>query len=187
MKINKLNLSSDTIIRIAIVSILMIIAISTRLLPHPANFTGVAAVALLGGSLLPRKWALTLPLMIMIVSDLIIGLHPLFAFTWGSFALIAFLGNRYLRKVKAGSVVSASLGASVLFFIVTNFGVWLQGQMYAMNWSGLMACYYNAIPFFRNTLAGDLIYSVALFGAYALAIKLANLPQKQAGQNSVNG
>lgn len=180
MKINNLNLSSDTLIRVSIVTILMIIAISTRLMPHPANFTSVAAVALLGGSLLPRKWALSLPLIIMIASDLIIGLHPLVAFTWGSFALIAFLGHRYLRNVNAGSVVVASLGSSILFYIISNFGVWLQGQMYTMNWSGLVACYYNAIPFFRNTMAGDLVYSAVLFGAYALAINLAKLPSTQA-------
>lgn len=177
MKIHRFNRPSDLVIRITLVAVLMLIAIATRLMPHPANFTSVAAVALLGGSLLPRKWALSLPLLIMVVSDFIIGLHPLILFTWGSFALIALMSNRYLHRVNAGSVVLASLSASVFFYLVTNFGVWLQGQMYAMNWSGLISCYYNAIPFFRNTLAGDLVYSGVLFGAYALAAKAIKLPQ----------
>lgn len=177
MKIHRFNRPSDFVIRLSLVAILMVIAVATRLMPHPANFTSVAAVALLGGSLLPRKWALSLPLLIMVVSDLIIGLHPLVLFTWGSFAVIAFASHRYMRQVNAGSVVLSSLSASVFFYLVTNFGVWLQGQMYTMNWQGLMTCYYNAIPFFRNTMAGDLVYSVVLFGAYALAAKAVKLPQ----------
>lgn len=176
MKIQRFNRPSDFVIRLILVAVLMVIAVATRLVPHPANFTSVAAVALLGGSLLPRKWAVSLPLLIMVVSDLIIGLHPLILFTWGSFAVIALVSNRYMRRVNVGSVVLASLSASVFFYLVTNLGVWLQGQMYSLNWSGLLTCYYNAIPFFRNTMAGDLVYCGVLFGAYALAAKTAKLP-----------
>ena len=168
------NLSAKLVLAVGLV----ILAASTRLMPHPANFAGIAAVALFGGALLPRAWALTLPLASMIVSDLIIGLHPLIFFTWGTFAAIAFLSSKYLRKVTAFSVVGASVGASLLFYLVTNFAVWLQGDMYPMTLQGLMHCYYMAIPFFRGTLFGDLVYSGLLFGTYALAYRYSFPGQK---------
>ena len=173
MKVNKLSSSSDKTAMIIIAVGLIVTAVVTRLLPHPANFAPIAAVALFGGAVLPRKWALTLPLFCMIISDLIIGLHPLILFTWGSFAVIALLGSRYLKKITPLTVVGASIGASVLFYLVSNFGVWLEGRLYPVTLQGLIHCYYNALPFFRNTLVGDLVFSTILFGTYALAYKAA--------------
>lgn len=170
MKITK---SSSLAIKIAFVIALVIFAVATRLLPHPANFAPIAAIAIFGGAVLPRRWALVLPLLAMIVSDLIIGLHPLVFYTWGTFAVIALISNKVLKNIRPTSVVAMSLISSVLFYVVTNFAVWAQNQMYPMTASGLVHCYVNAIPFFRNTLLGDLIYTTLLFGVFALVTSVA--------------
>lgn len=146
---------------------LMILAITSRLLPHPDNFVPIAAIALFAGAILPLRLALTLPLGAMIISDFIIGLHSLFLLTWGCFLLVVFLGKYLIRKIKPISVITASLAASVLFYLITNFGVWAEGRMYSMTISGLIECYYMALPFFRHTILSDLFYSGLLFGAYA--------------------
>jgi hypothetical protein len=108
----------------------------------------------------------------MVASDLVIGLHPLVWVTWGSFLIIALASNRFLRKISPSRVFGASLGASVFFFVVTNFAVWVEGWLYPATTQGLINCYYNALPFFRNTLLGDLVFSAALFGTYALVYRL---------------
>lgn len=172
MHIQKLDNTSN-LAKLAIVGALILFAVMSRLVDHPANFTGIAAAAIFGGAILPKRWALTLPILAMIASDLIIGLHPLIIYTWGSFVLIALLSYRYLKNISPGSVVVASLSASILFYVVTNFGVWAEGRMYAMSLQGLIQCYSNAIPFFRNTLAGDLVFTSLLFVMYAFASSFA--------------
>lgn len=149
-----------------------------RLLPHPANLAPVGAIALFGGAILPRKLGWWLPVAVMMVSDLLfLGAYSGIVFTWIGFLLVGLFGmtlrgqNNWLR------VPVGVLGASVIFFIVSNFGVWLQGQMYAHTWAGLVQCYEMALPFFRNTFFGDFLYSWLLFGAYALAIRF--VPQRQ--------
>ncbi|QQS20423.1 hypothetical protein IPL85_01735 [Candidatus Saccharibacteria bacterium] len=149
---------------------LVAFAVFARLVPHPANFAPLAAVALFSGAILPRRWALVVPVIAMVTSDIIIGLHPLVLYTWGSFALIALIAGKYLTALRFSRVVASSVGASVLFFLVTNFGVWMQGLMYPKTGAGLIQCYINAIPFFRGTLLGDLFYSAMLFGLYAFFV-----------------
>lgn len=138
----------------------------SRLLPHLPNFTPVTAVAVLGGTLMPKRWALLLPLTAMVVSDILIGLHPLVLCTWGSFGLIALLAGRARQRASLGSLMLLGVSGSVLFYIITNFGVWLQGQMYKVNVSGLLSCYYHALPFFRNMLAGDILYIGFFYAAF---------------------
>lgn len=168
MKITKITYSKDKL-GLAIALALISFAVVSRVLPHPANFTPIAAVALFGGAILPRRWAIALPLVAMVISDLMIGLHPLIMFTWGSFAVIALISSYRFKTISASNVVVGSLGASILFFIVTNFGVFVEGRLYTSSLQGLAQCYINALPFFRNTLVGDIVYSALLFGAYALA------------------
>jgi hypothetical protein len=161
---------------------LILIAASFRILPHPANFAPVAAIAIFGGVILPRKLALWVPLSAMIISDLVIGLHPLIFLTWGCYMLIALASSTWLRKSNLLKGLSITLGGSVFFFIVTNFGVWAESGMYAHTWNGLMECYYMALPFFRNTVMSDLIYTAALFGIYFatknIGSKLQNVKAK---------
>jgi len=168
MRVQKI--ASDNRIAMGIAVCLVLLAACGRLLPHPANFTPMAAAALFGGGVLPRRrWAVAVPLAGMVASDLVLGLHPLFPLTWGCFALAALAGNMWLKKISPLSVAAFSLAGSLLFYIVTNFGVWLQGDMYPMTAAGLAHCYYMALPFFRNTVLGDLAFNGLLFGAYALA------------------
>lgn len=173
MKIEKITNSKN---RLGLIIALTLIsfAVISRILPHPANFTPIAAVALFGGAILPRRWAVSLPLVAMIISDLVIGLHPLVMFTWGSFAAIALISSYRFKKISTSNVLYGSLGASILFYVVSNFGVWAEGRLYALTLEGLAQCYINALPFFRNTLAGDMVYAGLLFGAYALATSIAN-------------
>ena len=141
----------------------------TRLLPHPWNFTPITAVALFSGSYLPRKLSFLVPLLAMAVSDLILGIHATLFFVYGSFALVAWIGQRIGENRTFSQVGSAVLASSFLFFMITNFGVWVTQSLYLKTVDGLVACYIAALPFFQATLAGDLFYTAVLFGGFALA------------------
>lgn len=154
---------------VAIALMLIAVGVGLRLLPHPANFTPIAAIAIFGGAVLPRKLAVWAPLGAMVVSDLFLGMHDTIFVTWGCYALIALASSHWLRKPNLLRGVALTLGSSVFFFAVTNFAVWVVSGMYAHTWAGLAHCYYMALPFFRGTLAGDVLYAAALFGIYALA------------------
>ena len=153
---------------------LIALAASLRILPHPANFAPVAAVAIFGGSILPRRLAVAAPLVAMMVSDLVIGLHSLIPLTWGCYALIALASSYWLRQPRLGRGIAVTLSGSTLFFVVTNFGVWAWSGMYVHTWSGLVLCYNLAIPFFRNTLLSDMVYTAGLFTVYALVKGLSH-------------
>ena len=142
-----------------------------RLLPHPDNLAPVGAIALFGGAVLPRKLGWWLPLAVMILSDAVLGFYHGIMFTWLAYLLVAFYGMSFRQQSNWLRVPLGALGGAVIFFIVSNFGVWAQGQMYAHTWAGLVQCYQMALPFFRNTFYGDFAYSVVLFGAYALALR----------------
>jgi len=143
---------------------LLVLGVLSRLLPHTANFTPVMALALFGGAYLKKKHVVLLPLLLMVLSDAVIGFHSIVLFTWGSVILIALLG-RSLRERKApGAVLGHSVLSAVIFFAVTNFGAWL--VMYPLTVEGFVRCFSLAIPFFRGTLLSTLAYSVVLFGLY---------------------
>lgn len=140
-----------------------------RLVPHPPNFTPIGALALFGGAMLgQRALAFVAPLGALLLSDLILGLYPGMAFVYGSVALVVLLGWSLSRRRSALRIGAAAVASSVLFFALTNFGVWLSSGMYPLTGAGLAACYTAAVPFFQNTLAGDLFYSAVLFGGFAL-------------------
>jgi uncharacterized membrane protein len=144
-------------------------AAATRLLPHPPNVTPMAAMALFGGAhLADRRLAFLVPLGAMLASDLVLGLHALLPVVYGAFALIVWIGTRLAGRITPVRVAAATLAGSVLFFVVTNFGVWALGGLYPRTAAGLVAAYVAAIPFFRNTLLGDAAYALLLFGGYAL-------------------
>ncbi len=150
---------------------LILLAVSLRILPHPANFAPLAAVSIFGGAVLPRRLALWVPLAAMVLSDAVIGFHSLIGLTWGSYVLIALASSYLLRKpsfLKGGVL---TLSSSLFFFVVTNFGVWVASGMYSHTWSGLVQCYTLALPFFRNTLLSDVIYTGLLFGTFSLVTK----------------
>jgi hypothetical protein len=89
-----------------------------------------------------------------------------FPWNYAAFILITLAGFFLLKKIKLKNVIVASLSASIIFFLVSNFGCWPGNPMYSQDLSGLAACYVAGIPFFWNTLAGDLFYSAVLFGGF---------------------
>ena len=147
--------------------LLLCFGVLSRLIFHVPNFTPILALALFGGVYLNRKNALLMPLILMMISDLLIGLHDTIFFTWTSVLLVSMLGL-YLRNRKSfKNIILASLASAVLFFVVTNFGAWL--MMYPKTWAGVAECFWLAVPFFRWTLLSTLIYSVVLFYGYEFA------------------
>lgn len=154
---------------VAVALTLVIIGVALRLIPHTANVAPVGAIALFGGAVLSARLAWWLPLAIMIVSDLFLGLHGTILFTWGGFLLVALFGMSLSHQKNWMRVPLGAVGAAVIFFIVSNFGVWVEGKLYPHTWQGLVDCYTMAIPFFKASLMADLAYSIALFSAYAIA------------------
>jgi len=155
---------------------LILLGVVSRLIPHPWNVTPLTAIALFGGTYLSKRWAILLPLAIVALSDLALGWHSTIPFTWGAFAAAGLLGWRLRSRPSPARIAASSLAGSTLFFIVTNFGVWATQTLYPKTAAGLWECYVAALPFFRNSLAGDLGYAAALFGMYALAGSLRLAP-----------
>lgn len=145
---------------------LILIGIISRFIVHFENFTPVIAIALFAGYYLPKRQAIIVPLLMIIISDIAIGLHSMIAFTWGTLALIAVIGIINKERKSTANILVRSLLAAILFYIVTNFGVWVFYNTYPKSWAGLTECYVAAIPYFRNTLISTFIYVAVLFGAY---------------------
>jgi hypothetical protein len=168
--------------RFLVLAGLILAAAFTRLIPHPPNFTAIGAMALFGGAYFSRKrLAFAVPLIAMFLSDIIIGFHPGMYAVYLSFILIVMIGNSLSNKRKVGNIFLASVSASVLFFIITNFALWLTGTLYPKTAAGLAACFTAAIPFFHYTLLGDLFFVGILFGAFELAkVKFPQLSEIKA-------
>ncbi|MFA5093175.1 MAG: DUF6580 family putative transport protein [Candidatus Omnitrophota bacterium] len=146
---------------------LIIIGILFRFIPHAANFTPVAAIALFAGVYLNKKQALVVPLILMVASDLFLGMHNVVIFTWGSFALVTLLGLWAKHHKTFLGIVSTSVASSILFYVITNFGVWAMGW-YPQTAKGLLDCYILGLPFLRVFSVATLVYTVVFFGAYEL-------------------
>lgn len=161
--------------------LLILFAAILRFLPHEANFAPITALALFSGVYLRnRKLAIILPLLTMLVSDFFIGFYelPILFSVYASFGLSGILGLWLRNRKTLANIAGATLAASVQFYLLTNFAVWLFGTMYSHDLSGLSASYTNALPFFRGTLYGDLFYVTSLFGIYELARLLVRKKQE---------
>lgn len=159
------------------------------------NFTAIGASALFGGVVIKdKRLAYVLPLATLFLTDLFFELFTningfygaQMFFVYGAFLLITLIGTQ-IKKVNALNILLASIGTGILFFLISNAGVWMLSGMYPRTFSGLMACYAAAIPFFRNdmfgnfflnTIMGSVFYSALLFGLYAL-IKRYAFPHQQ--------
>ncbi len=148
--------------------IFVFIGIVLRLLPHPPNFTPISAVALFGGVYFSRKIALILPIIAMAVSDFFIGFYDfrLMLVVYLSFILCAILGIWLRSHKKWQTTMACSLTGSFIFYISTNFAVWMFSGWYPKNLSGLIYSYYMALPFFKNSLLGDMFFVILFFGLY---------------------
>jgi len=145
---------------------LLVLGILSRVLIHIPNFTPVVALGLFGGVYLKRKQAILLPLLLLAISDVIIGFHNTMFFTWISMILIVMVGFWLKQHKKPGPILLTGIFSAILFFLVTNFGVWLVSGIYPRTLAGLSECFMMAIPFFRTTLASTIIYTLVLFGVY---------------------
>jgi Family of unknown function (DUF6580) len=167
--------------------IFVLFAVAIRFLPHPWQFTPVAASLLFFGARGSRRqmWA---PFALLAVSDLALNKFVYaYPFTWDQlviwlwYAAILWLGTRLREHEKPLPIIGAALASSVSFFVISNFMVWAAGTMYPMNWAGLVTCYEAAVPFFRATFVGDLLFTVCMFAAPVVWHALAGLEDKQAG------
>lgn len=148
----------------------------TRLLPHPPNFSPLVAMALFSGAVFSDRFlALAVTLGSMLVADLILGFHNTMIFVYAAMALIV-VGGSYLRDRRGvPALVAAGVAGSVAFFVISNAGVWLLGELYPITWSGFVACYVAAVPFFHYTLWSTLFYAAVLFAAEQLMARRSSL------------
>ncbi|MDX5404884.1 MAG: hypothetical protein LPK46_08060 [Bacteroidota bacterium] len=167
-----------------IITSIIIFGALTRLIPHPWHVTATGAIALLGGALFKdKKWALMMPIISLFVSDLILNnliyssfsgsfglFYPGMTFVYSAFLLTVVLGMR-IKKANYGSLFLGSIGSALLFFVITNFGSWVSmPHLYTRDLSGLMAAYAAGVPFFGNTLLGNIVFSLTLFGLYQVLV-----------------
>lgn len=150
--------------------VLLFLGIYSRLMPHPANFTPVGAIALFGGFYFRKKWKILAPLIIMAISDMFIGFYDIELMFSVYFCIFvnSVLGS-YINKNKmvTNGMLYSFIGA-IIFFLITNFSFWFFGSWYPHTFNGLLSSYYLAIPFFKSSLIGDLFFSFAFFSGYEL-------------------
>jgi len=188
---SKMN-NRKEILRFGVICAIILVAAASRFIPHLPNFTPLGGIALFGAAYYGRRfWAYLVPLAAIFLSDVLLnnvifrfGIAPLAqtpmfsSFTWlysgalytyAAMALIVLLGTFTLKKVRVTNVLFSALGASAIFFIVSNFGTWASGLVgYPHTFAGLISCYIAGLPFALNTIAGDLAYAALLFGAFEL-------------------
>jgi Family of unknown function (DUF6580) len=156
---------------LAYLFVVFAVLVHARAVPMPFHFTPVAAALLFFGARMPRKRMIT-PVALLIVCDIYLNKfvygYPLGwdqVVTWAWYAAIILFGGLLARNTSVLRVAGASLVASVSFFLVSNFAVWtVSREMYPATWNGLVTCMVAGIPFFRNTLFSDLLFSAAFFG-----------------------
>lgn len=156
--------------RFITLSSIVLLAAICRIVPHAPNFTPIAAIALFGGANFNSRWAaFIVPLSAMFISDILIGFHSLMPVIYFSFALTVLIGFFIRNQQRIITIATAAIASSALFFIVTNFAVWYGSIEYPKNAAGLMACYSAAVPFYKNSVLGDLFYTALVFGVMKIA------------------
>jgi len=150
----------------------VIIGLLFRVIPHPANFSPIFAIALFGGTYFSdKRLALIIPLVALFVSDLFIGFYTpvVMASVYAGLILTGLLGLWLRNHKSVVNIFGTATASALLFFLISNFGVWLNPVSgYSKDLAGLIQCYVLALPFLKNTLASNLVYSAVLFGGYEL-------------------
>ena len=155
---------------------LILFGVIVRLLPHAPNATPMTAIALVSSLYLGKRCSIILPLATLLLSDVIIGLYDvkIMLSVYGSFALIgclSWINKRYRSLV---SIEVSAIGGSLLFFLITNGAVWLFSPWYEKTVSGLLYSYELGLPFWRNMLLGDIVYTTILIGIFEIAYRKRN-------------
>jgi hypothetical protein len=159
--------------RVLIIICIILLLAASRLLKHPYNFTPITAMSIFAGCYLRKHWGLVFPLGAMLLGDFFIGFYDwkLMAAVYVGIGISFYVGWYLRNGLVWYSVPLAALVSSVSFFIVSNVAVWFFYEWYPHTITGLTQCFALAIPFFKNSLAGDLIYTMVVFGAYEAAKK----------------
>jgi hypothetical protein len=153
---------------------LTLISALGRLAPHAPNVTPLGGSCLFAGSRIAGWLAWILPLAVMLITDPLVGGYRLSSIAiYAAFLINVWIGRRFVQTVTPVRVGAAAFAGSLQFFLITNFAVWVEGslgfsRLYPANLQGLEACYVAALPFWGRTLAGDLLFSGAIFGLYEL-------------------
>ena len=154
---------------------LILILVFSRLMPHPPNFTPIIAVAIMS-SYFFRNILLSCTVIIisMLLADIFIGFYKNIFFVYLSLLLIIYIFSHINRKIKLKNLFIFGLLGSIIFFILSNFGVWILSEMYEKNLNGLINCYFLAIPFFTKTMISTIFFSyVAYLANYSLKKRFA--------------
>lgn len=158
--------------RVGMLITLILAAAATRLIPHPPNLSSIAALALFGGAYFSdKRLAFLVPLAALFLSDCLLGFYPHMELVYMSFALVVCIGLWLQKQRNLRSLLGAAFASSCIFFLITNLGVWVFQSLYPKTLEGLLACYIAALPFFQNTLIGDLTFTAVLFGGFTLLEK----------------
>lgn len=149
-------------------ALLILFGVAARFLPHAPNMTPITAIAFVASMYLGRRWGLALPLIALFLSDIAIGFYDwkLMLAVYGSFAIIglmSWVGRKYRSLLPVGLTL---LGASLFFFLATNAAVWAFSPWYEKSIAGLLYSYELGLPFFKNMLAGDVVYTASLVAAF---------------------
>jgi hypothetical protein len=148
---------------------MVVLVACARLLPHPWNFTPLMAIGLFSGYQAHKAaTGILVTLAALALSDLVLGFTSDSWFVYAA-ALVAVLFGRVARnRGSVAAIATGAVGSSLSFFLITNFMVWATGRLYPGTFDGLAACFTAAIPFYQNQAIGDAVYTVAIFGGYAL-------------------
>ena len=162
----------DPILWIVILSLFLL---WSRWIQHPANLSPVLAICLVSGWLGRGRWyALFFPLLAFFLSDFYLGFYPGWVFTYVPLAFVVWFGSSMKKTLV--SFVGWGWGAAFFFFLVSNFGVWIQAGLYSPDWEGLLLCYQMALPFFRASLVGTTLF---LTGFYLLNLCRERIPGRK--------
>ena len=135
----------------------------SRIIPHPPNFTPIlAGIIFLPFIKRDIKFSVFVPLGGMLISDLIIGMHSLMLWTYGPIIILSLL-SYYFSNDKASRIASLAIASPAIFYLMSNFGVWINSSMYTKDFSGLIQCYVNAIPFYANSATACILFCSAFF------------------------
>jgi hypothetical protein len=160
---NRFNVKFWTVLAI------ILVAAAVRIIPHPPNFSPIAAMALFGGCYLSNRFlAIAVPLAAMFLSDIVIGFHVTMPAVYLAIGIVAVLGMWLQKRNTASTIALSAVASSVIFFVITNFAVFAQSGLYPQNAHGLVACFVAAVPFFQNSMVGDLFYTGVFFGSWVL-------------------
>lgn len=150
-------------IHIGYLIVVVLVLALARLVPHPPNAVPIAAMALFAGAFFSnRLLAFIVPLAAMVLSDYVIGFHSTVWYVYAGILATVLIGS-VLNQVTVIRVGGAAVIASFVFFLITNFGAWLHHDMYSQDLNGLLHAYVAGIPFLRNSLIANLLYSYLAF------------------------